>query len=465
MSYPVKARLKFRWHPGLAFLPIVLFFSAVIWITVSGLTSIKAYLAPLSLILGVTIFLTKDRRLACESIISGVSDRVLATMLFAFLGAGAFGQLLVVSGLIDGLVWLGYASGIEGSTFVIVSFFISALIATGIGTSTGTCVTVVPVLYPAGVLLGAHPALLLGAIYSGARFGDNIAPISDTTVASAYTQGADVGEVVASRLKYAASAAVISIVLYVIAGFLLDTSDTTSAMQSLHDAPDSQSLRSLWILGAPALTVMMCIRGNSLIEAIWAGIFSAIVIGLVSGTLDLQQIYFIESPTTVGGALTDGIVAMRDVIFLAIFIMALVGILREAGMLESLTSTMQRFASTPRRAELAIFLLVSLMCPLWASNTPAMLFSGSIVNQIGEKYKIHRTRRANLMDLAGNGVTENLPHINTMLALAGVMLVAHETTGAPLVPITQIGLLAFHPLALSLVALFAIITGWGSRRG
>ncbi|MCH2325560.1 MAG: hypothetical protein MK317_12890, partial [Pseudomonadales bacterium] len=99
------------------------------------------------------------------------------------------------------------------------------------------------------------------------------------------------------------------------------------------------------------------------------------------------------------------------------------------------------------------------------SNTPAMLFSGSIVNQIGEKYKIHRTRRANLMDLAGNGVTENLPHINTMLALAGVMLVAHETTGAPLVPITQIGLLAFHPLALSLVALFAIITGWGSRRG
>ena len=42
---------------------------------------------------------------------------------------------------------------------------------------------------------------------SGARFGDNLAPISDTTVASALTQGAPIGEVVRTRLKYALTAA------------------------------------------------------------------------------------------------------------------------------------------------------------------------------------------------------------------------------------------------------------------
>jgi Na+/H+ antiporter NhaC len=94
-----------------------------------------------------------------------------------------------------------------------------------------------------------------------------------------------------------------------------------------------------------------------------------------------------------------------------------------------------------------------------------MLFSGPVVSQIGRQHDIHRARRANLMDLAGNGVTENLPHINTMLALAGVMIVAHETTGAPLVPVTDVGLLAFHPMALTVVGLFAIATGWGARRG
>ena len=79
--------------------------------------------------------------------------------------------------------------------------------------------------------------------------------------------------------------------------------------------------------------------------------------------------------------------------------------------------------------------------------------------------QIHRTRRANLMDLAGNGVTENLPHIGTILALAGAMMASSETTGAPLVPILLVGALAFHPMMLTAVGLFSIATGWGFRKG
>jgi Na+/H+ antiporter NhaC len=455
-------RVKFHGGGGSAVLLIGLFLGVVIWITSIGLTSIQAYLAPLCLILGLSIFLSVDRRKACDALLAGIADRTLATMLLAFLGAGAFGQLLVASGLIEGIVRLGDMAGVGDGLFVVLSFLVAAVIATAIGTSTGTCVTVVPVLYPAGVLLGAHPALLLGAIYSGARFGDNIAPISDTTVASAYTQEADVGEVVSSRLKYALAAGGISILLYVAVGSFLEPSSATGTEAVI---VGGHSLASLWMLLAPALTVVLCLRGQSLIEALWAGIFLAIVLGLVTGTLAPHQIYFAEAPKTVGGALTEGIVSMRDVIFLAIFVMALVGLLREAGALDGLVRTVLRFATTPQRAELSIFILVSLMCPLCAGNTPAMLFSGPVVSQIGRQHDIHRARRANLMDLAGNGVTENLPHINTMLALAGVMIVAHETTGAPLVPVTDVGLLAFHPMALTVVGLFAIATGWGARRG
>ena len=90
-------------------------------------------------------------------------------------------------------------------------------------------------------------------------------------------------------------------------------------------------------------------------------------------------------------------------------------------------------------------ILVTLMCPLTAGNTPAMLFCGPVVKDIGKKFQIHRTRRANLMDLAGNGVTENLPQISTILALAGAMAASSETTGAPLVPILLVGALAFIP--------------------
>lgn len=39
------------------------------------------------------------------------------------------------------------------------------------------------------------------AILSGAAFGDNLAPISDTTIVSAYTQGATMRDVVRAAFR------------------------------------------------------------------------------------------------------------------------------------------------------------------------------------------------------------------------------------------------------------------------
>ena len=72
--------------------------------------------------------------------------------------------------------------------------------------------------YPAGLALGAHPGILAGAIISGAAFGDNLAPISDTTICSAASQGVDVPGVVRSRLKYALAAAALTIAAITVAG-------------------------------------------------------------------------------------------------------------------------------------------------------------------------------------------------------------------------------------------------------
>jgi Na+/H+ antiporter NhaC len=156
---------------------------------------------------------------------------------------------------------------------------------------------------------------------------------------------------------------------------------------------------------------------------------------------------------------------MRDVIFLNIFIMAVLGALRESGALEALTVSITKFATTVKRAELSIFALVTFLYPLVSLNTPAILFAGPVCKEIGLKLNIHRSRRANLMDLAGNGITGNLPHINTILALAAAMMASHDAVGAPIVPITTIGLFTFHPIMLTLVALFAIATGWGHKKG
>lgn len=456
-----------RYHGGLlgATVPLVLFVGVVAWVTSLGMITMRAYFAPMVAIVGLVIVLARDRAGACEAMLSGVTDRTVSVMIFAFFGAGVFGQILVASGVVQSIVWLGYLTGVHGVAFVLLSFAVAAVIATAIGTSTGTVVTCVPVLYPAGVLLGAHPALILGAIYSGARFGDNVAPISDTTVASAFTQGAEVGEVVRARLKYAVTAAALSVVLFAVAGWLLGGVEGQAHDGAAMGLGADGRPVALWMLAAPVVTIALCLRGRPLIQAIWYGIFAAGAIGLVTGVLVPRDLYHLDPPLGVGGAVTEGLLGMRDVVFLLILIMAILGALRRAGALEAAVRAMARFATGRRSAELAVFGLVSVMCPLCAGNTPAMLFSGPMVKELGERYDIPPTRRANLMDLAGNGITENLPHINTMLALAAAMIASHEATGAPLVPLLSVAMFSFHPMMLTAVGLMAIATGWGARTG
>ena len=114
-------------------------------------------------------------------------------------------------------------SGI-GLLFVAFVFFATCIVSTATGSSIGTMFTAFPIFYTAGIILGGSPMFLAGAIVSGAIFGDNLAPISDTTIASASTQQfrdgrpADVGGCVKTRFKYSIVAGSIALVLFAILG-------------------------------------------------------------------------------------------------------------------------------------------------------------------------------------------------------------------------------------------------------
>lgn len=448
-----------------ASIPVIFFMITVVYLVSKDMITMDAYLGPMVLAIALSIFLCKDIKAACESVIHGITDRTLAVIIMAFIGAGVLGKLMTTSGAVNAIVYVGYKTGATGNVFLIITFLACSLIATATGTSTGTCVTAVPVLYPAGVMLGVHPALLLGAIYSGARFGDNIAPISDTTIASATTQGAEIKDVVRSRLKYAFIAGAASICLYIIFNSFIGNAEVVNSAEMAATVESyGSNLASITMLLAPALTVFLCLRGKHLLHALWAGILAGIVVGLVSGSLSVTDLYSITAPKEVGGALSAGVTGMSTVIILNIFIMGLLGALKDAGAMEAIAGWLSKFAKTPKSAELTCFLLVSVMYPVTAVNTPALLFSGPLVKDIGERYGIGAARRANLMDLGGNGITGNLPHINTILSLAAAMIAASEANaGVPIVSLTQVGLYAFHPIMLTLVALISIATGWGSN--
>src|SRR5699024_4517207 len=65
---------------------------------------------------------------------------------------------------------------------------------------------------------GADPTMLAVALIAGGAFGDNLAPVSDTTITSSYTQDAEMGSVVRARLPLALAAAAVAVVVFAITG-------------------------------------------------------------------------------------------------------------------------------------------------------------------------------------------------------------------------------------------------------
>ena len=161
--------------------------------------------------LTASMLLAKDRQNWAGVVLRGMSQPIVMLMIMAWMLAGVLAAFMNASGFVESLVWGARTIGLQGGGYVVAAFLICSLVSTATGTSLGTIILCAPLLYPAAGALAADPVILMGAILGGATFGDNISPVSDTTIASASTQGAEIGAVVRSRLRYALPAAAVSI--------------------------------------------------------------------------------------------------------------------------------------------------------------------------------------------------------------------------------------------------------------
>lgn len=183
-----------------ALAPLILLVVGLVYLSVFERAGTKPFWACAWVAMGVGLFLCRQRTAYCDSLLKGMGNSTATAIIALWLLAGVFGKLMAAGGLIDGLMWLGASIGAEGATFTLIAFAMAMVFALGTGTSTGTVIGLSPVLYPAGVMLGADPSMLAVAILSGAAFGDNLSPVSDTTIVSSYTQGAEIADVIRTRL-------------------------------------------------------------------------------------------------------------------------------------------------------------------------------------------------------------------------------------------------------------------------
>jgi len=420
------APLRFYGGTVGALAPFAVFLAGVAWLGLSGAPDERGFWPVL-----------------LAALISGMSRPIVMLMVMAWILAGVLGAVMNASGFIDALIWVAAQLGLSGAGFVVASFFVACVVSTATGTSLGTILLCAPLLYPAGGLLGANLPALAGAIIGGATFGDNISPVSDTTIASAttqnadiggVTQNADIGGVVRSRLKYALAAAALAVVGYAAIGAA--PAGAAAAGVALQGNP-----RGLPMLLAPALTLALLLRRRHLVEGLMWGIVAAVGIAL---------------------AILDGMERGVGVSLLTILLMGLVAGLEATGITDRVVSFAKRRIRSPRGAEAWIFATVSAVVLLTTHSAVAILAVGRFAGETGEAFGIDRYRRANILDMTVCTYPFLLPFFIPTILMASTTAAGAEF-GLPRVSALQAGLYNFHSWALLAVVIAAIATGWGRR--
>ena len=357
---------KLEMYGGLfgGLIPLIVLVGGLVWLSVAERGGTKPFWACAWIALCVGIFFAKNKEEYCKAAMRGIGDRTGIVIVTAWLLAGVFGKLMAAGGLVQGLLWMGMTTGAQGGVFVVLVFLAAMLFALGTGTSTGTCIALSPVLYPAGYFLGADPAMLGLAILSGAAFGDNLAPISDTTIVSAYTQGAEMRDVVRSRFPLAISAASISAVVFLVFG-------GGGEVRPLPEMQASLNPSGLFMLLALGIVVVSALKGRHIIESLIYGNVAAAFVGMLIGTIRPADIFSV--PAAKGGStglIQAGIDNVVGAIIFAILILAVTQILVECGIMRRILDFAQStlvatvpFPPMPRRN----CWWVRASCGLWAS--------------------------------------------------------------------------------------------------
>ncbi|HSG58303.1 MAG TPA: Na+/H+ antiporter NhaC family protein [Woeseiaceae bacterium] len=445
-----------------AAVPLLFFVGWAISISVAGAPS--EYGLILGMIGGLTLgmLLCRSRwRDYANAIFEGMANPIAAVTIIAWFWAGMFAQVLRVGGLVDGLVWLGGQSNATGGYFVGATFVLAATFGTAVGTGYGTTVAFCTLMYPAGLVLGADPVWLFAAILSGAAFGDNLAPVSDTTVVSATTQETDIPGVVRSRVKYALAAALPALVLFILLGGDGMQADRARAAELL---ATSASPDGLLLLIPFALVIFLALRRNHILVALTWGIATAVFLELVLGLAPPADILYFDPDTdTVGGALVDGIAGYLGLSILILLIVAGGHLMRLGGALDALIDGLIRFArDSVARAETAMWGLVFSLNAFITINTAAEIAAAPVISRLGKRFKLHPYRRANMLDAVTSAIGYIFPW-------GGGVLIGYQTIRTlesqydfvSAVPPTDVWRFVLHGWFLAAVMLIAAITGFG----
>ena len=377
-----------------------------------------------------------------EDVAHSMGDSNVMIMCLVFVMAGGFSGAVQAAGGVDSTVNFSL-SILPPSVAVVGLFIIGCFISTAMGTSVGTIAALAPIAVGISDKTGIVGALCIGAVVSGAMFGDNLSMISDTTIAATRTQGCEMKDKFRENFKIVLPAAVISLILFLI---LASGGDYTFT--------GDRSYNLFKIL--PYLVVLIgALLGMNVFVVLALGIVLSLVVGVATGAFawtDMFRVVF-EGPDGAGG-----IKNMYDITVISIVVAGIIGLVKANGGIDFILNGIKKRVKTPKGAQLEIAALSSLVDISTANNTVAIVMAGPIAKDISNEFSISPKRTAAILDIFTSVWQGIIPYgAQILYACAGAAAVGMTLSPVELLPYL------FYPILMGISAVVFILL-FGNRK-
>ena len=326
----------------------------------------------------------------------GVGDDNIITMCLIYLAAGAFSGAVTAAGGAESTVNLGL-SFLPPSAAVIGLFVIGCFISISMGTSMGTIATLAPIAVQVSDKTGFAMAICIGAVVSGAMFGDNLSMISDTTIAAVRTQGCEMRDKFRRNFLIVLPAAIATVIILFMmtrgGSFVLDHELEYSVLQVI-----------------PYIFVLLtAVLGINVFIVLISGTVLSVVVGLITGSI---------APSAIFTSIGTGVTGMYDITVISILVAGISALVKANGGFAFILEKIHAHVHTYKGAEAGIAGLISLVDAATANNTVAIVIAGPIAKEISEDYGIEPSRSASLLDMFASVWQGIIPYGAQLLSAA-----------------------------------------------
>lgn len=383
----------------LALLPVFVFLLLFAGV---GIISNDFYSMPaiVAFVVALLVGMLQNRSLSFNeklNIISkGAGNVNIVTMILIFLMAGAFSGIVSAAGGAESTVNFGL-SIIPPGLMVVGLFVIGCFISISMGTSMGTIAALAPIALGVADKTDFSVAMCIGAVVSGAMFGDNLSMISDTTIAAVRTQGCQMKDKFKQNFLIVLPAAIITIALFYIrtGGVHVDTVEVLD-----YNIP--QIIPYIFVLIAALI-------GLNVFFVLVIGIVLSMGIGIAYGKFTV-----IESFSYIG----KGMSGLFEISLISLIVACIVSLIKENGGIELIITFIRNRIKGKKGAEFGIAILTILVDLCTANNTVAIVMAGPIAKEIGDEFEIEPKRVASILDIFASVGQGLIPYGAQLLSAA-----------------------------------------------